>query len=726
MLFQYLNNVTMTLALTLDPDDTTLTVLDSDLPGASKYDPAKQLSLTIVGDEELDQYEIVYVTARTGTTFDVLRGQEDTQAATWPAGARVLAAFSAGMLQGLTETPTSADSIAYGGGAFGEADSVENTLDDMGNAIIRILATTDYFEASSQRVGGGLFSGGVTETTNLRWQGSAKRFTTDGFGADLTTTVTITTPTVPPDVVIAVRSADISNFSALTVELFNNAAPTNKMTWNLGSGGFQANSGWSHLYCGARNAIIAGDPSTNLPDRARLTFKDDGTGPLTVDLNFLDVVEERTSYLGSFVRCRANADFDKVTAIETHGFRVSVVAYVEDLEANVLDTIKLWRLQNDGNRIYLTSTANFKAQTAEQIRVTLLKGINLLSAIDIRPAGFVYPGGYNGPIDLDPPVSVRSLVLSAYPRGVGVGAYRSAVELYRFDDPMHTASNLANAQALLTGSDDRAINIDLSALSVADLHTLFGGIETSGNFYTTTLEWQNADNLKSGTVAAARLPIVPINKGGTNADTAAQARINLGVNDAAGNINPGGWLIGTPTVYARAASGNAHFWFQNSAGASRGVIFTAVAGGHIYLQTYNNQTFTFGTDGKIYLPSELRAGAAVWAGNAYLSTNANIVGPGPGSIWLNYGYGYVDAYNAITQRIEDRAVAWANDRVANLQYRKVSEGQVGSGGVGPFRAPAGAVFTGFYRTGSGNPIHAMYYMYLQVYDQVRGWVGFTG
>ena len=107
--------------------------------------------------------------------------------------------------------------------------------------------------------------------------------------------------------------------------------------------------------------------------------------------------------------------------------------------------------------------------------MTLLKGVRLLSGIDIRQAGFVYPNGYNGPLDLDPNTSVRDLVLAAYPRGVGVGAFRSAVELYRFDDPLFTATNLANAQALLTGTDDRAINVDLSALSVADLHTLFTG-----------------------------------------------------------------------------------------------------------------------------------------------------------------------------------------------------------------------------------------------------------
>ena len=76
MVFQFLNNIQMRLAAATDSKDKFIIVLDEDLSEAQKYVPGKQLSLTLVGDEHLDQYEIVYVTARTGTTFTVLRGRK--------------------------------------------------------------------------------------------------------------------------------------------------------------------------------------------------------------------------------------------------------------------------------------------------------------------------------------------------------------------------------------------------------------------------------------------------------------------------------------------------------------------------------------------------------------------------------------------------------------------------------------------------------------------------
>ena len=117
-----------------------------------------------------------------------------------------------------------------------------------------------------------------------------------------------------------------------------------------------------------------------------------------------------------------------------------------------------------------------------------------------------------------------------------------------------------------------------------------------------------------------------------------------------------------------------HFWLQNSAGADRGVIYTAVAGGHVYLRTYNQQTFTFGTDGDFYAPANIRSAAATYAGAAYMNTDGNI----SGSVWGNWGAG--DAYSAINARIEARATAWANDRVSRFQYRKVSTGAINIGG----------------------------------------------
>ncbi|PZR81671.1 MAG: hypothetical protein DI537_37900 [Stutzerimonas stutzeri] len=115
--------------------------------------------------------------------------------------------------------------------------------------------------------------------------------------------------------------------------------------------------------------------------------------------------------------------------------------------------------------------------------------------------------------------------------------------------------------------------------------------------------------------------------------------------------------------------------------------------------------------------TELRSKGTVSAGAAVLGTNGDISGSG----WQAWGSS--SAFNAINARIEQRSLAWANDRVANLQYRKVSAGLFGRGA---FTAPIGAVITGLGTgLGDGEFINGTYH-YLQAYDPARGWVGFSG
>jgi hypothetical protein len=113
------------------------------------------------------------------------------------------------------------------------------------------------------------------------------------------------------------------------------------------------------------------------------------------------------------------------------------------------------------------------------------------------------------------------------------------------------------------------------------------------------------------------------------------------------------------------------------------------------------------------------SGTLYWNnGTNYIDSSGNIVG----SVWANWGYS--DAYNAIYSRIESRAQAWANDRIANMQYRKVSLSY--NGASGGFSNIAGAVIVGYQRVGGGDgEVSGLYYMYLQIYDPVRGWVGFS-
>lgn len=47
----------------------------------------------------------------------------------------------------------------------------------------------------------------------------------------------------------------------------------------------------------------------------------------------------------------------------------------------------------------------------------------------------------------------------------------------------------------------------------------------------------SAANITSGTLNSARLPTIPVTKGGTGATTAAQARVNLGVDISQETIN---------------------------------------------------------------------------------------------------------------------------------------------------------------------------------------------
>jgi microcystin-dependent protein len=546
MVFQLLNNIKFTLAAQLEPGDLNLVVLDSDLADASKYDPNKKLSLTLVGDEELNEYEIVYATSRTGTTFAITRGEEQTTAGSWPAGTQIIAALTAATLVETTSTTGDASDIDYGGGNFGPAGDMETVIDDMGDAIITLAAETDEFEFVQQRVGGGLFTGGAADTTNLRWQGSAKKFTTNGLGAVLTTTVVIATPTVPPDLVLAIRCADLSNFNTLTVVAFNNASPTNSMTWNVPAPQFPQNNAWLLYHCPAKDAVVAGTPSVTLPDRVRVEFKDDATGTLEMSINHLDVVKVRESYLGSFIRVTTDTDFNKVNTIAKYGFQVSLIIPIESLAS--LTQTRLAQAQLDGHRFYMTSTANFKAQTTEQIMVKLYTGQREAFNRGIPANGWVYQGNYNGPLDGDPNTTIRRLVSLVYPAAVLGRVYRSIIGVYIYDDPYYGVADLAAAQAHLTGADKRAANVDLSALSVSDLDNLYTGIVNSKNFYTTTLDYQNADNLKSGTVAVDRLPVVPPSKGGSGQQTIQDSARVIGapigcVLAYAGPNIPAGWVL---------------------------------------------------------------------------------------------------------------------------------------------------------------------------------------
>lgn len=105
------------------------------------------------------------------------------------------------------------------------------------------------------------------------------------------------------------------------------------------------------------------------------------------------------------------------------------------------------------------------------------------------------------------------------------------------------------------------------------------------------------------------------------------------------------------------------------------------------------------------------------AGAARLST----AGAVSGSQWADWGS--TDAKSAISARIEARAAAWANDRVSNFQYRLASFGTQASNPGYVVTVPNGAMVTYLQTTGADR--FTLGWRYPQVYDPVRGWVGFS-
>lgn len=91
-----------------------------------------------------------------------------------------------------------------------------------------------------------------------------------------------------------------------------------------------------------------------------------------------------------------------------------------------------------------------------------------------------------------------------------------------------------------------------------------------------------------------------------------------------------------------------------------------------------------------------------------------------GSLWCSQ-IGDVKSY------IENRGLAWANDRVANMSFRRTSHWHAGrpANVDASYEGPAGTVLYGLYVNGNGN-INTLYFCYLQMFDPVRGWITISG
>lgn len=187
--------------------------------------------------------------------------------------------------------------------------------------------------------------------------------------------------------------------------------------------------------------------------------------------------------------------------------------------------------------------------------------------------------------------------------------------------------------------------------------------------------------------------VIVANDDGSFLATKAYAKIEVGLKPSTGS--------GIVAWYA--ADGTLRMTLATDSGAQGPGVLTVGA-----------QAFSFlAADGQFKAPGNVNAGAA------FLATNGNVTG----TVWA--AWGAPAAFDAIAARIEARSQAWANDRVQSLQYRKVS--LTYNGTSGGFSNIGGAVIVGYARdSGVSGQVTGLYYMYLQIYDPVRGWVGFSG
>lgn len=476
MAFQLVNFLDATLALSVVPGDSTITVLDADLAKVSVYETGKQLALTIVGDDST-QHEIVYVTGRTGTTLTVERGREGTSARAWDAGRRVVAGVTAATLMQQLGTVTAANVATPGEGLLTATagDAVFRQISDM---LAMSLAGERAQDMPVARiVPEQLVGDRITQMTDADGIKYAQVQTPGNGVAVVSNDIALPNLVGSHGVIFRLSVTNAVKLQRITLVFTGDSGaekrlslPASALT-NIVAGNAERGYG----FAGPELAVITKDGTFN---KVRLEVADNSTGSITVSIVNIHVYLQSAN--SALLLKRVSNFGDLLAMVDLVDYGVGVIAMVDaSLIPSTLSKMALAVAADAGVQFALAPNgASLRTQTETQVRKLFADGIAAFTAAAIRPVGFVYPEGYYGKLSTGN-AYLHRLVAEYFPRGF---AFAQVTGFAGNELPMVIPTYKVGAAELISAvvdSASRSVVLDLSALSAARLTTLKGAESAS-------------------------------------------------------------------------------------------------------------------------------------------------------------------------------------------------------------------------------------------------------